>query len=746
MSLGYSITCSHLSSLLNKKNLFVYFDDMNGIGTAQYLLEQALSGTGWTLGFCETFLESDGITEKIRSLKADEKRGAYMLITDICTLFGGYPVFHGDNRTVDVYSLNRHNALMELNFGKNLTNVTRKENTENIVTRLYVEGEYTDYGYVGIDDVNPTGLPFLFDFSYYKELGIFKENHQQALDRYILEAQTIRREGMTHSALALTKETELIQLWGQIDYVLYVLAHGAVERRITGGDASGGDIAIAEHDELVVLKADGTYDRITATINEPAFDSTARYAIKFLTKPTAIIGGKEVAVESKQIMLDKLIAQWQAETSETKRGNLEQQIASLEQGILTLFHGNEEGEGLYALMARAAALAVEASDANNLLKLANGALAEAEIRLADVLGDMLRDGYWSNTSYAPGQEKSLYLDALEIMAEVAKPSVSYTVTIQNLSDISGYEAERFRLFLSVRLWDELLRLNDFAYVSKLAEHLDAPHKDSITISNEAIRIGSSTLESIMRKISMVAEMVNRKNALYDRAAAISPDGTIPMQRLEGTIDILKNRLYSSVSNWYTDENGNIMLESLDGKCAMMLCGEGFMIASSKDNAGKWNWRTFGTGEGFTADAIIAGYLSADRIEAHTITANKLAADVGQSLDLSSNKSISLVVDNVVGTAIESAVGEAVGYRVEIIPSNGSVLSDYVAQTTLEARVWRGSKDVTDDLPASAFRWRRTSSDATSDLIWDAAHANMKSITVGKADVYFTATYRCDIVI
>ncbi len=85
-----TVTCSHLSSLLNKKNLFLYFDDENGIGTAQELLGKALAGTGWTLGFCETFLERDGTAEKIRSLKADGKRGAYLLISDICELFQGY--------------------------------------------------------------------------------------------------------------------------------------------------------------------------------------------------------------------------------------------------------------------------------------------------------------------------------------------------------------------------------------------------------------------------------------------------------------------------------------------------------------------------------------------------------------------------------------------------------------------------------------------------------------------------------
>ena len=58
--------------MLNKKSLNLTFDDTNGIGTAQALLEQVLAGTGWTLGFCETFYE-----------------------------------------TVSVYSLNRHNDMLE---------------------------------------------------------------------------------------------------------------------------------------------------------------------------------------------------------------------------------------------------------------------------------------------------------------------------------------------------------------------------------------------------------------------------------------------------------------------------------------------------------------------------------------------------------------------------------------------------------------------------------------------------------
>ena len=206
------------------------------------------------------------------------------------------------------------------------------------------------------------------------------------------------------------------------------------------------------------------------------------------------------------------------------------------------------------------------------------------------------------------------------------------------------------------------------------------------------------------------------------------------------IDVLKTRLSSSVSNWYTDDQGNLILESVNGKSAMQLCGEGFMIASSRTDDGKWDWRTFGTGEGFTVDLIVAGFLFAGRIQAGTITAGKLAADVGQSLELSSNASIRMTEQSAVAEEIE----EQIGYRVEISTDAGEVLSDYVKKTTLRARVYRGGKEVTNDIAASRFRWKRASADATSDALWNAAHAGIKQFQLTNADVFFSATYTCEI--
>ena len=91
-----------------------------------------------------------------------------------------------------------------------------------------------------------------------------------------------------------------------------------------------------------------------------------------------------------------------------------------------------------------------------------------------------------------------------------------------------------------------------------------PEKDSITISNDLTSIGGVSLDSIISRITGIAEIVHKSKSLYDRSKAISEDGSIPAKRLEGMIDVLKTRLSSSVSNWYTDDQGNLFLESVYG--------------------------------------------------------------------------------------------------------------------------------------------------------------------------------------
>lgn len=46
-------------------------------------------------------------------MKTTGKRGAYLLIQDICKLFHARPEFHGKSKSVDIHALNKRDNLLE---------------------------------------------------------------------------------------------------------------------------------------------------------------------------------------------------------------------------------------------------------------------------------------------------------------------------------------------------------------------------------------------------------------------------------------------------------------------------------------------------------------------------------------------------------------------------------------------------------------------------------------------------------
>lgn len=109
---------------------------------------------------------------------------------------------------------------------------------------------YGDNGYVGIDSVNPTGLSFLLNFDYFRNLGVFTPEHENALNTYLRDIGAVK-SNLAEKAEALTDlDNQLNELWGQIDYVLYVLNDGVVMRTILGGEAKLEQTEITDTDEI----------------------------------------------------------------------------------------------------------------------------------------------------------------------------------------------------------------------------------------------------------------------------------------------------------------------------------------------------------------------------------------------------------------------------------------------------------------------------------------------------------------
>lgn len=128
-------------------------------------------------------------------------------------------------------------------------------------------------------------------------------------------------------------------------------------------------------------------------------------------------------------------------------------------------------------------------------------------------------------------------------------------------------------------------------------------------------------------------------------------------------------------------------------------------------------------------------VSSDSTSTELKLTDKALTAIADNVDLSANESVKL--------SVKSTVVEEIGYRLEII-STSDILSSSITQTTLTARVWQGKNNVTDDIDASKFSWKRTSSDSTADELWNKSHTGIKNITLTNLDVYYSATYSCEL--
>lgn len=880
--ISQQITCDHLSSILKTKNLYLYFDEENGIGDVPYLMNQIMAGTGWTFDedgsdvFYENYGDAAGTQIKKRSLESDTKAGCYSLIASVCDLFNAYPIFNAANKTVQLHDLNNKQPLKEMIIGINLSAVTVDYNSQNVITRLYVEGDYDEDEYVSIDSVNPTGLSYLLCFDYYKQIGLFTEQHELALNTYYTDIKAAKQQTSSDVTSLTQKSAMLNSLWGTQNYILWPVQNEKLGDKIVGGLAEvdeakqeldvGDKMYVFWHDDTLTSNKD-RYKVVDVTIdtvyefNKENYEfigdnGVVTHVMKWITGCSGSIGAKETSIQAKQKVIDECKEQNQKQTTtdKKKQQNLDT-IAANEAAIQEIYLGNSAAESqsfeytckvvgqhkmsngdtldcqlkrtstnsvlstttyyvsqntaqittdetvityspttrlffgdygntdmlandetnhkvesvirnidekilncstaavdfelkvvdgsqlgnviqltgttftinvkakpynLYQQYAKAVQLAVQVAQLKDDYDadIKNQEQIQADFLLA--MGDMLKDGYWADDNYIAGQEQFLYNDALDVMKQVSKPKVTYSVTLSNFEQAMDQAAQ---LNTKVRIYDKELNINDTVYVSKIVKYLDRTDKAQVEISNEQVSV-SSSFDSIFSRISDISKLVEQKKTIFERAKNLTSSGTLATNRLEGAINIMSTQLGSSVSSWYTDDSGNIMFEAADGTGAMKLCGDGLMIADGKTSSGNWNWRTCSTGKGITADAIYAGYLSADRIESESITVNKLASDVGTSLNLSSNSSVKTVVTDYVDSTSE--------YIVNITSDNGLFFVDDIKTINLTATIMYQGSDVTAS-NESSLCWY------VDDVL---KTTGTKTITINAGDVDESISIKC----
>ena len=184
---------------------------------------------------------------------------------------------------------------------------------------------------------------------------------------------------------------------------------------------------------------------------------------------------------------------------------------------------------------------------------------------------------------------------------ITQPEVTYEMTVLTLERLTGYEHEAVRLGDTVYVIDRGFKkpIEIEARVIELERDWDKPKNSRVVLGN-FIPTFIDTVNDIRRETDRRLRPIERVNFL------------------NSIIDLENNLIASSNGYVYIDNPNGITIynkpKDQNPDQAMQLNSAGFRIAGSKDpNTGEFNWKTFGTFNGFTADLINAGTLNASLV-------------------------------------------------------------------------------------------------------------------------------------
>lgn len=181
---------------------------------------------------------------------------------------------------------------------------------------------------------------------------------------------------------------------------------------------------------------------------------------------------------------------------------------------------------------------------------------------------------------------------------IDKPAVNYVVNMIDLSETEEYkdyiQLEKVHLGDTVHCKDGRLGIDVDARAISVTYNCITRKNDLIELGNAQanfLDILNSNVDSIMKDLDST--------------------GRIKGESIAGMINLMQTKLQASREIAQKQQERAILFEDNDPNSptfgAMAIGTTGFQIASRKKN-GDWIWSTFGTGEGFMADFIIAGIM------------------------------------------------------------------------------------------------------------------------------------------
>lgn len=367
-------------------------------------------------------------------------------------------------------------------------------------------------------------------------------------------------------------------------------------------------------------------------------------------------------------------------------------------------------------------------------KIANGAITSAKIDDAAILAAHIKDGEIGTAKIA---------DAAITNAQIAGAAIG-TANIQDGAIVTAHILDSSITKAKIAdLAVDSAKIADLAVTTaKIAQGaITNAQIENAAIDTAKIALGAITATLIQQGAVGTAQIADSSITdakIIELTANKITAGTLSVERL--IIRGSEQSLIYAINNM--GELVSTQVDTIDGYVLTKRTITADKIVVHSITAAEIASKTITANEilagTITGSEIAAGSIEGSNIKAGTLTTSHVSADFGKTLDLTSNEGIRQRVEK-----IYSDVDELLGYRLEII-STSDILSADIQNTILQARVWHGSQNVTDSIPAARFYWHRLSADSTADALWDSAHAGMKQITLTVRDVLYSATYTCEL--
>lgn len=150
-----------------------------------YSLDTLLSKIGWKLGYVDEIVIYSNVNEKTLKLRWQESvndNWLNFIMTEIAEQFECLPVFHANNRTIDLYDINTLGEEVKICLTKDnyIKSKTKTKNSEELITLLKLKGAdelNIEYYILG-------GYNFITDFSYFIETKEMSDELILALKKY----------------------------------------------------------------------------------------------------------------------------------------------------------------------------------------------------------------------------------------------------------------------------------------------------------------------------------------------------------------------------------------------------------------------------------------------------------------------------------------------------------------------------------------------------------------------------------